>query len=280
MSKIAAWLPFLIFGLFVGIGAGVFYAVNIDPRIVTDVSPDQLSEPDKLNYLIALSLGYNRDRRIENAALRLLNLGKEWQDVADAACELTQSGYAGTNTGLTAIRAMVELAASQGVTGCASALIPSGTATPRPEPTRPSPTPTLPPVPTKTPTLEPTQTEAPRLAFTPTPAGEFAVNVVPFCDTRLSGVLEITVREVGGRGIPGVGVAVIWPEGRGQAFTGLKPERDPGYADYVMASDQAYQLEIPGRSQRSARLEPLPCTAQGGGRSRASYRVIFQRVGG
>ncbi len=280
-SNALLWAIPLLLGIAIGTIFGLFYALRIDPRVTIDVNFSQLNEGDKRNVMILLSLAYAHDRRIEVAAQRLLSLDKDWQAVADAACELAQTGYASTNTGLRAIRSMVELAGSQGYSGCASALIPIHTATPRPSPTpRPTATPTRPPVPTKTPTELPPNTPMPlALQATPTPRGEFIVaNIVPFCDPRLPGVIEFSVRDADGRGLPAVPIEIRSGSSRQRLFTGLKPERDLGYADFQMVPDETYRVELLALSEPTRELEASPCTAQDGSRTRTSYRVIFQRI--
>ncbi|MBO9309365.1 MAG: hypothetical protein J7551_06240 [Chloroflexi bacterium] len=279
--NVLAWAMPLLIGMIIGTSLGLFYALYVDPRVIVDVNFSQLSEGDKRNVLVLLSLAYAQDRRVEVAAQRLLNLDKDWQAVADAACELAQTGYASTNTGLHAIRSMVELAGSQGYSSCASALIPIFTATPRPSPTpRPTATPTRPVVPTKTPTEPPPNTLLPlALQVTPTPRGAFIVaSIVPFCDPRLPAVIEFSVRDANGNGIPAVPIEVRFGGARQRLFTGLKPERDSGYADFQMTPDEIYRAELPALSEPTRPLEASACTAQDGTRTRISYRVIFQRL--
>jgi hypothetical protein len=280
MRRSGLSIIWVIIGIVGGISAGLFYAWQVDPRIVTEVSPAQLSREGRQQFMVVLSLAFARDRDLIRAATRLNDLGEDWQSLADTACELTQSGYASTSTGLIAIRAMVELAASQGYTGCASALIPAvtpspvRTATDLPAP----PTPTA--FPTKTPSPEPSPTAiaAPPTA-SPTPTGDMSIALVEtVCDVRIPGQIEVIIRNPDGSGVPGLPVEVIWAEGRQRFFTGLKPERDPGYADFTMTPGQSYQVVIPGRSERTRRLEAGTCTARDGTSARTSYRVVFQRT--
>ncbi|GAB4554715.1 MAG: hypothetical protein OHK0023_25190 [Anaerolineae bacterium] len=278
-SNILANVIVILLGVILGAAAGLFYAWQIDPRVVTEVGPAQLAESEKRNYLILISLAYARDRRIEAAAERLLELGKTWQDVADAACDLATSGYAGSNTGLTAIKSMVELAGSQGYRGCASALIPSESATPRPSPTAFTPTPTLNIVPTKTATLPPEPSESPFPTPVPTSEGQFTLgNIVPFCDPRFPGVIEVSVLDRNGDGIPGIAVRVSWDGGSARLFTGLKPERNIGFADFVMTEGINYRVQLVEGGEVTRPLEASACTAQGGVQARTSYRVLFQRT--
>lgn len=278
-SNILANVIVTLFGIILGAAVGLFYAWQVDPRVVTEIGPAQLAESEKRNYLIMISLAYARDRRIEAAAERLLELGKTWQDVADAACDLATSGYAGSNTGLTAIKSMVELAGSQGYSACASALIPSTSATPRPSPTAFTPTPTLNIVPTKTPTLPPEPSESPFPTPIPTSEGQFTLgNIVPFCDSRFPGVIEVSVLDRSGDGISGMAIRISWDGGSTRLFTGLKPERNVGFADFVMTEGINYRVQLVEGGEVTRPLEASACTAQGGTRARTSYRVLFQRT--
>ena len=50
--------------------------------------------------------------------------------------------------------------------------------------------------------------------------------------TTNGGLLRIYVRDRIEQGVPGVKITVIWSGGTDTFFTGLKPEFDPGYADF------------------------------------------------
>lgn len=276
-----SWVWPLIIGLALGTGGGLWYAWQIDPRVVTDTRPAQLDSDGREAYLIALSMAYARDRDIGRAAERLLEVGADWRMLADTACKLSQTGYISTTSGLIAVRSMVELAGLQGETGCASAQITAFTETPPPTPSAPPPTPTRVPVPTKTPTptLGPTFTPPSPPQESPTPSGDFvALPIETVCDARAPNLIMVTVRDRDNTGIPGVPVEVIWATDRQTFYTGLKPERDPGYADFEMQPGGAYQVQLPGLSERTRSLEAGPCSARDGSATQYSYRVIFRRA--
>jgi len=71
---------------------------------------------------------------------------------------------------------------------------------------------------------------------------------VVLCDDNIvsGGLLRIYVRDRLGSGVPGVNVKVIWSGGEDAFFTGLKPDIDPGYADFQMESGQLYQIQLAG----------------------------------
>jgi hypothetical protein len=275
-----------------GISAGLYYAWKVSPLVQTNTAPWQLSADGQRQYMIAASLAFARDHDLKRTVDRLVDLqlgDKTWQAVADAACDLARTSYVSTNTGLAAVRSMVELAKSQGVTGCASTLLPLYTSTPAPTSTIATVTPSLIPPSTKTPTstLGPTFTPATLVAgnLTPTPGGDFKVALVePFCSAKTPGIIEITVQDSSGTGIPGVQVEVATDSDKDDFFTGLKPERGPGFADYTMPVDSnsssAFTVSIPGSTDHSRPLTPAACTvavSDGGGKSVTSYRVVFRR---
>ncbi len=103
---------------------------------------------------------------------------------------------------------------------------------------RPTPTPTHSPTPTATPTQTPT----------PDPAAPFRVVQSRFvCDEQAARLLKVIVRDQTGAGLSGVEVVVRWDSGQDRFFTGLKPDIEPGYADFQMTAGISYQVELPNR---------------------------------
>lgn len=282
-----SWIG-LIIGLALGIGGGLAYAWVVAPVEETETRPAQLREADKAHYMVAIALSFAYDSNLPLAIERLgqLDLGFDpIQAVADTACRLASSGYINSNAGLRAVRAMRTFYQLQGRTSCADTLIPA----PEEVPLQvtidvATPTPTLPPPPTKTP---------PPLETSPTPDG---VVVVPttapqrtydgsvtgtFCDLARSGVIEVRVLDDDRvTGIPGEPIRVEWDEGESLFYSGLKPERGTGFADFQMEPGQSYLITMPGLS------DPLPqslvadrCVTDGGEEGITSYRVAFVRGG-
>ncbi len=282
-----SWLSILI-GVAIGIGIGLAYTWVLDPTVITNTAPWQLSKQGQTAYMVAISVSYAKDHDLNRTVTRLLELrlgDKTWQALADTGCELARTNYASTNTGLTAIRSMIELARSQGAISCDSPLF-ANTNTPAPTPTFVRPTATLIPPPTKTllPTLGATFTPATPVPdnLTPTPSGDFKIALIePLCSAKQPRLLIVQVQDADGAGIPGMPVEVIAPNGKETFFTGLKPERGAGYADYQMTDGSAYTVSLPGVSEHSRPLEASSCNvapADGGGKSTVSYRVTFRRL--
>ncbi len=281
-------LILFIAGVALGIGGGLVYAWALNPVTSANVQPWQLNKQGQEAWIIAASIAYAQDGDLLAAANRLndlrLNEGT-FQRVADLACELARSSYAQTDAGLIAIRSMVLLAEGQGHRSCAGDLIAANPSVVPPTPTAARRTPTLAPVPTKTatPELGPTYTPATLAPAPPTgtqPSGKFVIaRYEPFCSARESGVIEVLVLEANGQtGVRGAAVQVDWNGGRDRFFTGLKPERDDGYADFTMKPDLQYTVSLPGQSDTSSPLATQACTdKQTNSTALSSFRVYFRR---
>jgi hypothetical protein len=111
-------------------------------------------------------------------------------------------------------------------------------------------------------------------------SGEFdLISASPLCDPENSGVIEIRVREANtGIEVPGVEVAVFWNTSTQSVeqhfYTGLKPNRGDGYADFKMSAGIVYQVSLLERSDRSDRLEADICDEDTG--TLRSYSLVFQ----
>ncbi|MEO8610089.1 MAG: hypothetical protein ABI690_19500 [Chloroflexota bacterium] len=277
----------LFLGLIAGIAGGLLYAWAVNPRVEFNTEPWQLNDQDRAQYIIAITLDYSYDGDLSRAVNRLIVLkpkGDPIQEVADVACKLATTGYVDSSSGLRAIRSMMLFYQLQGRTGCADTLIPvsdSSTSVVNID----VPTPTVAPPASKTPTPEGAvrATLAPTRSALPTtqPQTDFDPPVIrTYCDTALSGLIEVFVQDYNGDGIPGQAVRVRWDGGESTFFTGLKPERGPSYADFQMEAGKGYTIDMPGRSDPSDHpLVADPCTTEAGKQSVTSYRVYFRQAG-
>jgi hypothetical protein len=82
---------------------------------------------------------------------------------------------------------------------------------------------------------------------------------VALCDNTGDGLLRIYVRDRLGEGVPGVEIVVNWSGGQDHFFTGLKPEVDPGYADFEMQPGERYRVN-PVSVETSGSLPELTLT--------------------
>ncbi|MCS7070095.1 MAG: hypothetical protein NZM00_01200, partial [Anaerolinea sp.] len=251
----------VVIGLVLGIGAGFYFAREVNPLPETDVQPWQLTEDDQIEYIAAVALAFAYDSDVNRAVARLLELrlpGDPIQAVADLACELATTAYVSSSHGLRAVQAMIQFYRLQGRSGCADMLI----SAPLTNPTRivniqlptATPAPSIPP--TKTPNPEELITPTPlplRLPTTP-PQGDFELlGVSTLCSAARPGMIEVLVYEANGAtGVPGIGVRARWSGGESLFFTGLLPERGPGFADFQMEPGYGYLIDLPGRPDQIA----------------------------
>jgi hypothetical protein len=278
----------LILGIILGVTGGLGFAWSSSPVEEFDTAPWQLKQEDKEKYVVAIILQWSYDGDLGSAINRLLDLKLKGDDpiqqVADIACKLASSDYVNNNSGMRAIRTMIQFYELQGRTGCAEVLLPAYTPQAQITIVPPTATPTVPPPPSKTPTpqdaVRPSTT--PFIVIVPTTPPQLDFRIVrlePFCDVELAGVIEVRVQQPNADPIPGQAVRVRWDGGQDTFLTGMKPERGMDYADYAMETGKGYTVEIPGRSNPSQPMNAVSCTTENGQESIQSYRVFFRPSG-
>ncbi len=282
-SPIMFWV--LLFGFIVGLGGGLFYAWQIDPKKEVDTRPAQLRRDEKASYVVAIALRFAYDSDLNRAVSQLieLDLGADpFQQVAEVACDLAGTGYVDGTAGVRAVRALKTFYQLQGKTGCADVLVVEAQVTQIIEVLVPTATATLPPPPSKTPLPEENPANATPFGVvvvpTTRPLQTFSGRVInTFCSTEFVGVIEIFVQNTAGDGIGGQAVRVRWDGGEDRFITGLKPERGLAYADFVMEAGKSYVVDMPAQSDPiNTPLTAGNCTTESGQSSTTSYRVVFR----
>lgn len=288
LSTGISWLG-LIFGVILGVGAGLFYTWNVDPVIEKNIRPWQLGTQAREQYVIAVALSYSYNHDLDLAFDRLMALRPTqnvWDMVAEVACERHRTVQIRRNSDVVAMRALEQLYRSQGANGCADGQYPTpapvsfNTPTPTLTPTAtllppPTKTPT-PPIPTNTPIdlVEPTRIPAPTGGYT-------LARLDAFCDAALDGVIEVRVFDVRGEGVPGIPIQVSWGGESDTFFTGLKPGREPGFADFKMTPGSSYTVTLLNQISTPRALEGVTCetTDESGNTvtTHTSYWVNFQQ---
>lgn len=286
----------LLFGVAVGLVGGLYYAWIVQPLNEAEVAPWQLRTardtddllPDRDAYIMAILLAHEHEPNLSQTVQRLIDLRLSTDDpiqyVADLACRLVRGGYVDSNSNRNAVRSMMRFYQQQGKAGCADQLIlMDGRDVPTPT-TIVVPTATLVPPATKTPAPQTSPTpetviESEPFVAPPAPAGSFNIVVFePFCNRQNSGVIEVIVRNVvTGAELPGYPVRVTGDGVDSTFFTGMKPERGLGYADYRMAAGGVYNIEMPGLSAPTSReIRALDCLDDvSGAPAIRSYRIVF-----
>lgn len=279
----------LILGIGLGVSMGLIYTWEIEPVVERNTSPWQLNVQAREDYVVAvaLSYAYNHDLNLAFDRLRAVSPERDvWSTVADVACNRVSQGKTVTNGDIRVIRALNQLYGPQGASGCAfgmfptpapvafSTAIPTGTPTPSltPPPTKTA----TPPLPTDTPDDQP---------FVPTrtpPSGGYILSrLQSFCDPDMGGVIEVRVYDRLGEGVPGVAVQVTWAGNQTDTFyTGLKPEREAGYADFEMSPGINYTVTIPNLASDPPSMDATPCEIDVDGQTvttTTSYWVNFEQ---
>jgi hypothetical protein len=139
----------------------------------------------------------------------------------------------------------------------------SATQTPSTEEATQTPLATGTPLPTRTPTA--------------TPGAPFILLDQAFiCEQNLRDpLIQVQVKDIDGRPIPGVEVVVNWDEGENHFFTGLKPELGLGYADFIMSPGTVYTLRLVEGSEIIPELTPAECETPSGSRYWGSWQLVF-----
>ena len=171
---------------------------------------------------------------------------------------------------------------------------PSPTATPPPSPTSPpsftppptaTATPPPPPSPTATftpppPTDTPTPEETPEATPTEIVPAFRLIGVSQLCgEEGKAGRILIYVTDKWGRGVPNVRIWVKWEGGEDFFFTGLKPEKGPGYADFEMEEGETYNVTVEG-GEVAEGLEARPLSEEEcpGATWPRWWRLVFRKT--
>lgn len=94
-----------------------------------------------------------------------------------------------------------------------------------------------------------------------------------------SAYLRFYVRDVHGRDIPNIGITINWPNGEDTVYTGLKPERGIGYADFKALPGTYSVALIDDQSNAVANLtigDPVSDCSTDAGATIRGWRLVFQ----
>jgi hypothetical protein len=263
-------------GLVIGLVGGLVYAWFVNPVEFVNIAPDRLSAEDQREYVLLVAESYMQSQDIDRAQQRLAALGV--RDIGQmVAVQADSALLRGGNPD--EVRALATLAEALGAHPLAADVF-SGTVAPTTVVQLA--TPTDAPTPTVSVTLAPSATPnrpTPTLAV----VGETELELVEREDTcedeGLVGLLEVSVRNRFDQGIPAVEVQVEWEDGQDRFFTGLKPDIDPGYADFQMVADRTYVVTLVGLSEPVVGLSSAGCLTPRGRTSIPSFRLIFAPAG-
>jgi hypothetical protein len=235
-----SWFLFIL-GLTLGFIFGLFYAWQISPINPKDAEPSDLEPHFKVEVQTLIALAYANTGNFTRAIRRLDAFPDS--NSAESLRALAQKNLA-EGRSEEDVLAMAQLAAALS------------------NPTRSTTTPSQ-NVSTKIPTLLPSQTPTrvptPAQTFTPIPAYQLR-SQEKVCDPMLDApLIQVMIFDAAGDPVPGIEVLIRWEEGDDHFFTGLKPEVNPGYGDFMMSPGIPYTLLIAGSSQTISGLEAEEC---------------------
>ena len=261
------FLAFLtILAVAVGLAGGLLYAWVLAPVTYTSSSPDALDLQDKMAYLAVIGDLYVSEGDQEWAKRRLAELGVEADGPVLAA--LIEE-YLDTGGPVEDVRNLARLAQDLGASG--GVLLVFGLPPGRPEQETegairvaetplPSPSPFFP--------------------STPAPAFKLIEQTATCAAPGQSGTIVVRVRNTEGTGMAGLEVSISWANGEDRLFTGLRPERGNGYADFDMNPHIEYDVSLAGARSDTARglsadLEPGVCPTTS---LSLNWQVVFQQA--
>ncbi len=300
---------YLLTAIVLGISLGLLYSWAINPVDYVDTPPVSLRAEYKDQYRAVIAAAFEATGDLQRARDRLALLGDEEPSLALVA---QAQRYLAEGRDFADAQALAFLASALGQVPSPVPTRPENTATSTPTATEtPSPTPTETasatstrkatdtatatltehPLETPTATLTPTNTQTPRPSPTPTstntprptttPTATLAPpfvlqNQILVCNPTIEEAqIQVFVANAAGIGIPGVEIAIYWEAGEEHFFTGLKPEIDPGYADFTMEPGVAYTLQVAEGGQLIPDLSAPECTDASGSLYWGSWRLVF-----
>ena len=277
----------ILLTLLAGFGLGLVYAWILSPLRVLDADPVALRTDFKDSYRAAIAAAYASTGNLPRAQVRL-SLLKDSNSVEALNAQAQRMRADGDTFQQADQVAALALALEDGPasipievpeTATSDTSETAFTATlPPPPPDAPILlTETLAPI--ETPLLDITSTPRPTRTSVPTLGAPFELTgQESICDANLpDGLLQVIVLTSSRRQIPGVEILITWDGGEEQFFTGLKPELGNGYADYSMAADLTYSVQLAAGSDIASGLSAPTCQTPNGENFVGGIKLTFQR---
>jgi len=271
---------YLLTGLIIGALIGLAIVILLVPVNYIDTEPYALKPADRDLYRKVIAKAYLVEADNARAFARLALL----QDVSAPDALVAQAqrelGAGGSEADSRALALLAEIMREGNiritplpvlvVTDTPTAL-PTATLEATPEQAQPTPTFTI--TPGVTITLTPTATAQPTLGIVYELADQQEV-----CEVGMAGrEIQVFVLDRSGKGIAGVRIEVSVPSGGAEAFfTGLQPDVDPGYADYLMTEGMTYNLRVGETGQLIQNLSIPRCKDENNQAFAGSIRLEFR----
>ena len=225
----------LLLGVMLGVAAGLLAGWVVFPALAAGTLPAQLSADHREAQMIMIAMALRADNNVERARQRLQALGVE--DAAGAvgalAVRAEKEGRAALTNSVLRDLTLALSSQPQAAGVEAEPALPAGTLAAQP-------------------TAAPQATKAAALPSATAPASaNFTYEMLsstPMCDPNQPGLgLEIYVVDANEKELAGVPIELSNDGVVERFFTGLKPERGGGYADFQMLPNVEYALQIGGQ---------------------------------
>ncbi|MEN6572466.1 MAG: hypothetical protein ABFD24_11555 [Anaerolineaceae bacterium] len=264
--------PFYLFtGLLIGAVIGILISRLVLPVRYTDTDPSTLRPDQREIYRSLVARAYLAEADVNRAKSRL-NLLEDSAMIEELIAQ-AQTALASSDQQSSA-RAMALLAAALSQTGISITPLPgavtplavvqstptSGAVTPSATSSQAASSPGV--------TSTPANTSSPRPTATPQPTQGSPFQMVSkdeLCGSSGNApLMQIFVQDVQGNPVPGVKIEITLVNSAPAYFyTGLYPEINNGYADYMMVRDTIYSLRVGEGGQLVTGLQAPVCTADG-----------------
>lgn len=281
-----------LFAFLIGVGLGLAYAWVIAPHRIWEAQPSDLRAEFKEQYRAVVAAAFAGTGNLPRARARLAILGDT--NPIDALNAQAQRMLASAQTFERADQVAALASALAGMDGAPASsptpetLIEAGeTFTPISPPLSEVPgllSGTAELVETQETIIEtqPAAIEAttrPTNTFTPEPGEPFTLTGQDtICDPNLpDGILQVLVSNRNRRQLAGTEIIITWDGGTEQFFTGLKPELGAGYADYSMAPDTTYTVQLARGSDVALGITAPTCQTPDGASFLGGIKLTFQQ---
>jgi hypothetical protein len=269
----------LLIALFVGVAVGLALGLMLTwvvwPVQYYNTDPVDLRPEHKEDYIVLVGTAYAVDGDLARAEARLAKL--EEKDIGSVLTGLAER-YLREGQDVEETRSLAKLADALGVSTSAM-LVYIATPTPLPTFAPEGPSVALGPPPPMVSAPTPPATAGLPGATTMPEAVFHLLEKRRFCEGQGGGRILVYIRDGEEQGLPNVRITVSWPEDEDEFFTGLKPEEDPGYADFAMQQGIMYNVAIAGAEgieglDTEFSVADCPNTEQP---VPSSWRLVFQR---
>jgi hypothetical protein len=277
----------ILLALLTGLGLGLVYSWVISPLGVSDAEPITLRADFKDQYRSAIAAAYAATGNLPRARARLALLGDSNSiEVLNGQAQRMQANNQSFER--TDLVVALALALDESTSGAPPAT-PTIEIADQSEnivtATSPTSSSEVPLDLTETPQI--IETQIPLIESTPRPTSTSTlIPGEPFaltgqesiCDSNLpDGLLQVLVLNSNRRQIAGVEIDITWEGGKEDFFTGLKPELGNGYADYIMAPDVTYSLQLTRGSDVALGIAAPTCQSSAGETFLGGIKLTFQQ---